>query len=116
MKDIAKKYNVSYTLIRHINYGEAWCNKQLQYPLKTIDERNSIKEKTLDILKIFWLLENSTCSMQQIGEYFSVGRKTIERINSGKTHFSNEKDYPIRKQRKISTENVQEALYQGGIE
>jgi ribonuclease I len=79
------------------------------------DERNIIKKESTELNQIYWLLENSTCSTEQISNYFKVGRKTIERINNGKTHFCQEKDYPIRKKRRRSIESIEQALNKGGI-
>lgn len=86
MKEIATEFNVNYNLIRNINYGESWKNDSYSYPLKNSDERCSICDSN-SLNLIFWLLKNSTCSMEQIADYFDVGRKTIERINKGKTHY-----------------------------
>ena len=44
-----------------------------------------------------------------------IGRKTAERINNGKTHFCQEKSYPIRKKRYRSIESIEQALNKGGI-
>lgn len=44
-----------------------------------------------------------------------IGRKTTERINNGKTHFCQEKSYPIRKKRYRSIESIEQALNKGGI-
>lgn len=115
LKEISKNYKVDYNIIRKINYGESWRKENLQYPLKTNDERNIIKTESTELDQICWLLENSTCSTEQISHYFKVGRKTIERINNGKTHFCQEKAYPIRKKRRRSIESVEQALNKGGI-
>ena len=114
-KQIAYKYNVKYSLIRHINYGESWYNNKLNYPIRKKDERYVIENNSIILNQIYWLLEYSSCSTEQIGTYFRVGRKTIDRINRGKTHFCQEKEYPIRKKRKRSSEEVEEALIRGGL-
>ena len=63
MKEIATEFNVNYNLIRKINYGESWKNDGYSYPLKNSDERCSICDlNSLNL--IFWLLKNSTCSME----------------------------------------------------
>ena len=115
LSEIAKEYNVNYKVLRNINYGESWKKDNLKYPLKTEDDRTTIKNNDVKLNKIIWLLSNSTCSMEQIGNYFNVGRKVIERINSGKTHYSEKLSYPIRKVRKRSKETVKEALIKGGF-
>lgn len=112
MKEIAKKYNINYSTIRHINYGEGWVDINEHYPLRKNDERTVINELQLD--DVIWLLSVSTCSMQQIGDYFGVGRKTIERINKGITHYNENYQYPLRKVRHKSTESVEEALIRRG--
>lgn len=113
LTNIAKKYEISYSIIRHINYGEAWRKNGINYPIKQIDERNTtIDETTFD--NIAYLLKNSTCSMEQIGEYFNLTRKVVARINQGRSNFHQQVNYPIRKNRKISNESVENALLKGG--
>lgn len=114
LREIADFYQVNYHIIRSINHGKSWRKNEFSYPLRKTDERNSIKENSLELKQIYWLLENSTCSTEQIGTYFKVGRKTIDRINKGITHFSSEKSYPIRKKRHLSKETVEQALNEGG--
>lgn len=109
---IAKCYNVNYTILRHINYGEAWRDEKLSYPLKQDDDRNILKNRK-NIEDIFYLLKESSCSMEQIGKYFNVSRKVIERINKGETYYQNI-SYPLRTQRKRSVETVEQALLKGG--
>ena len=49
-------------------------------------------------------------------DIYGVNRKkTTERINNGKTHFCQEKNYPIRKKRYRSIESIEQALNKGGI-
>ncbi|MGM9858078.1 MAG: GIY-YIG nuclease family protein [Bacilli bacterium] len=115
IKQIAYKYNIEYSLVRHINYGESWKDSNLNYPLRKKDERYSIEENSAVLNQIYWLLEYSSCSTEQIGAYFKVGRKTVDKINNGKTHFCQEREYPIRKKRKRSSEEVEEALIRGGL-
>ena len=60
---IAKCYNVNYTILRHINYGETWRDEKLSYPLKQDDDRNILKNRK-NIEDIFYLLKESSCSME----------------------------------------------------
>lgn len=47
--------------------------------------------------EIKWLLKNSLFPCYQIAEHYGVKRTTIEQINSGRNHFSENEEYPIRK-------------------
>lgn len=40
MKDIAEKYNVSYTLISLMNQGKMWYNKEISYPIRAIQDNS----------------------------------------------------------------------------
>lgn len=110
MSQITKDYNINYRILRHINYGEAWYNNEYKYPLKLNDDRNFFENQSEEVFLIKKLLQKSSCSMEQIGKYFGTNRKTIERINSGKTHNYLSTSYPIRTKRCKSKESVEEAL------
>ncbi len=84
----------------------------LDNSLKQNDDRNILKNRK-NIEDIFYLLKESSCSMEQIGKYFNVSRKVIERINKGETYYQNI-SYSLRTQRKRSVETVEQALLKGG--
>lgn len=106
--ELAKKYNTSYSCIRHINYGESWYDDNLNYPLRK-DERLTLENE--DVQKeIYYLLSKSSCSMDSIAKYYHIDRHTISRFNSGKTYINENFNYPIRKNKKRETETVEEFL------
>ena len=109
MQNIAKQYQVSFSCIRHLNYGEAWYSNNEQYPLRKEDGRELYLNNE-NISLICQLLLNSTCSMEQIGQYFNTNRKIISKINTGEKYRQDIYSYPIRKGRHRSLETIEQAL------
>ena len=92
LKEISIKFNCSQTTISKINNGKCYYNKNYNYPLRKTTK--ALSEEKIEI--IYNELKNTNKSMKQIAEELGVGRSTIERINSGKTHRIENYFYPIR--------------------
>lgn len=92
-KQIVKKYNISYDILRHINEGSSWKDKNLLYPLRPT-------EKEIDEIranKVIELLKTTKLTQKEIGQIVGWNRSAITMINIGKNHFRNNENYPIRK-------------------
>lgn len=92
-KEIEQKYNVSQQLITSINRGVTHRRKGIEYPIiKT--SKYHCDEKTFE--EIVYLLKNSYCTCAEIGKYYGFSGSTIKAINSGRNHYNNTINYPIR--------------------
>lgn len=99
-KQILKKYNISSDLIRHINNGNSWNNKDFQYPLRpTEKELNNIRAN--EVIK---LLIETNFSQKEIGQKVGWNRSAVTMINIGKNHFNKNLKYPIRENKKENKE------------
>ena len=92
-KQIIKKYNISYDILRHINEGNSWKDENLSYPLRpTEKEINELKAK-----KVIELLKNTKLTQKEIGQEVGWNRSAVTMINIGKNHHQSDLEYPIRK-------------------
>ncbi len=92
-KQIIKKYNVSYDLLRHINEGHAWKKDNEKYPLRPTEyELNELRAN-----KVIELLQNTNLSQKEIGKIVGWNRSAVTMINLGKNHHRDDLTYPIRK-------------------
>ena len=48
-------------------------------------------------------IQNSEMLFDEIAEKYDLSRRTITRINQGHTHFSKDKDYPLRKRPEVQS-------------
>ena len=101
-KEIARKYNVSPSMIASINKGNTYFNDSLSYPIRSNYQRD--KEKILFIDKeILESIEkdllSGKLSMRKIADKYSIPFPTILNLNKGNIKkYRNEKiDYPIRR-------------------
>lgn len=93
LKQIVKKYKVTYDIVRHIKDGTAWNDGNENYPLRP-------KEYELDqlkALKVIELLKNTSLTQKEIGKQVGWNRSAVTMINIGKNHRQSDIDYPIRK-------------------
>ena len=81
------------TLIHNINFGITHHRDNEEYPIRKYCPYNLRPE---EVEEIKWLLKNSLFPCYQIAEYYDVKRATIEQINTGRNHFSQNDVYPIR--------------------
>lgn len=106
--EIQKMFNVTQQLITSINRGATHRRLGIEYPIiKT--SKYHCDEKTFE--DICYLLKNSTCTCAEIGQYFGFSGSTIKAINSGRNHFRENIQYPIRTFRgKVSSQSVEAIL------
>lgn len=107
-KQIELKYNVKQQLVTSINRGVTHRKKGIQYPIIKTSNYHC-DEETFE--KIVYLLKNSTCTCAEIGAYFGFSTATIKHINSGKNHYKENINYPIRNFRgKTNSQSVETIL------
>lgn len=93
LKQIIAENHTTRNIVRHINNGESWYDKNLEYPLRpTEKELNETKAK-----KIIDKLKNSNLTQKEIASMFNLKRSTVTMINIGKNHRQPNIEYPIRK-------------------
>lgn len=106
-KEIEKKYNINQSLVSSINRGATHRRAGLEYPIiKTSKYRCNEEE----LEQIAYLLKNSKCTCAEIGQYFGFSGSTIKAINTGRNHFSETIQYPIRNFRGESNSQSVEAI------
>lgn len=93
---IAEKFNCSYATISHINNGKHYPNISDTYPIRK-KKKTTTKLSQDNLNKIYELIQNTNISFAQIARDFNISDSTVGRINSGKYHFDENKNYPLRK-------------------
>lgn len=78
MKEIAKKYNISYSYVSDINNGSRLKQKDLTYPI----QNNKIPDSFY--LEVIDLLLNSEMTIGEIAKKYNKTRDNISNINNGK--------------------------------
>lgn len=92
-KQIIKKYKVTSDIVRHINDGTSWHDKDLTYPLRPTEK--ILNEKKAD--KIIELLQTTKLPHREIARLVGWSKSAVTMINIGKNHHKNNLEYPIRK-------------------
>lgn len=90
--DLCEKYKITPDIIRHINDGSSWRQRNLKYPIRNQLSNNDIKA---DIVKV--LLEHTNLSHELIANIVGMKRSFVTMINNGKNHHDNDRIYPLRK-------------------
>lgn len=88
--DLQEKYGYSYSTIKKINEGKMHKQEDLKYPLRKL---NVHQEKALLIID---LLKNTKLTKKEIMEQVGCSSRTIDRVNSGESHYNPNLTYPIR--------------------
>lgn len=106
--EICRKYSVNQQLLTSINRGVTHRRPGIEYPIiKT--SKYHCDDKTFE--EICYLLKNSTCTCAEIGQYYGFSTSTIKAINSGRNHFTEGINYPIRSFRgKSDSQSVETIL------
>lgn len=92
-KQIIEKYKVTSDIVRHINDGTSWHDKDLTYPLRPTEK--ILNEKKAD--KIIELLQTTKLPHREIARLAGWSKSAVTMINIGKNHHKNNLEYPIRK-------------------
>lgn len=95
--DLIQKYNLPVKVLRDINQGRKFQNYgEYSYPIRQKNIRNN-NNFTYDIvLKILFDLRYSKLPNTKIAEKYNIHRDTVAAINSGKTYYIKDYDYPAR--------------------
>lgn len=100
MKEIAKKFNISATLLYRINSGKSYYDEALKYPIRFYHQNNKLKNTDID--DIYFLLKKTYLYIDDIAKMYNVSSSTINKINRGESHYRENIEYPIRKGRVTS--------------
>ena len=99
--EISKIYECSEATIQRINSGSHYHNPSWEYPIRkerfVHRGKNNPNSKFENLEDVYKDLKNAEESMAELAEKYSCSVTTIRNINSGKTYFSKDQDYPIRK-------------------
>ena len=107
-KEIQNKYKVNQQLITSINRGTTHRRPGLEYPIIKTSNYHCSDEI---FEQICYLLKNSLCTCAEIGQYFGFSGSTIKAINSGRNHYTESINYPIRNFRgKANSQSVEAIL------
>ena len=99
-KDIAKKFNVSKTIISGINLGRSYIQPNETYPIRSNyqgkKEKLSLSENEINELED--LLANSSMSMREIAKKYECNVESIMSFNRGSInkYRKSNRTYPIR--------------------
>ena len=104
IREISKKFNVSFSFVSAINNGRSHHDLNLSYPLngknKFITLSNTRKSLDFSELKLLeeMLIENKK-SITEIAVYFNISVSMVYNLNSGniKKYFNQNRIYPLRK-------------------
>lgn len=101
IKEISEIYGCSDATIQRINSGTHYYNSNWEYPIRkerfVHKGKNNPNSKFENLEDVYKDLEIAEKSMAELAEKYSCSVTTIRNINSGKTYFSKDRDYPIRK-------------------
>jgi group I intron endonuclease len=100
-KDIARKHNVSCSVVSQINTGETYKQNNMSYPIRQ-NKQSTQKKRTLspnEVKKVFDELIQTKKSCSQIAEELCCHPSTVRGINNGEIiKYRNEEfTYPLRK-------------------
>ena len=93
LTDLAKRYNVSLSLICSINSGKKYHKDDKNYPLRPL--KTKINDET--VILIIELLKSNWSNID-IANMLNIDTDIIYRINYGKAHKLQNQTYPIRKE------------------
>lgn len=95
-RQIIKKYNISESILRHINEGTTWRDDNEKYPLRPNEkELNKIRADTIINLLIL-----TDLPQKEIGSIVGWSKSAVKEINNGRNHHDDNLIYPIRNHKK----------------
>lgn len=95
--DLVQKYNLPLNVLRDINQGRKFQNYgEYSYPIRKKNVRNNHNFTYDIVLKILFDLRYSKLPITKIAEKYNIYRATVSAINSGKTYYIKDYDYPAR--------------------
>lgn len=116
LKDIAKEMGVTKNTIERINSGDSYYHSELTYPIRNPERLKEIARQSKisknenyltdeEVEGIIFELKNSIDNYVRIAEKFNTSKAAVCEINTGKSHFNPNIDYPIRKN-KINSKKI----------
>lgn len=97
-QEIAEYFNIDPNIIYRINYGKAYRQADITYPIR---KELSTKEKRA--LHIKRLLIEGQLNNKQIAELVGIDPSQVSNINYGKAYKDENLNYPLRKNKPVST-------------
>lgn len=95
LQEIADKHDVSLGMIKRVNQGRAIYDENEHYPLRP--QKNYVYAKD----RIFYLLQNTDVSFEDIAKETNSSVDTVKYINSGRRWHDSNIKYPIRHTKSI---------------
>lgn len=92
---IAKKFNVSYSVVSNINSGRSYFDKDAVYPLKQHEGRLDYNETVWEEIRA--MLKKGISPKKIASNLHLPNTSLVYDINNGKTHVSDKYSYPIQK-------------------
>lgn len=92
LKQLAKKYQISYNIINEINQGHSYYNPDLKYPLRDSNKYSQEKLKQITYALKYELDK----SMQDISKEYKCDISFLNDINQGRAYFRSYLSYPLR--------------------
>lgn len=92
LTEIAKKFNISYQIIKEINQGHTYYNSDLSYPLRGSKKFSKEKLKQITYSLKYELDKN----LSDIAKEYKCDLSFLNDINQGKAYFREYLTYPLR--------------------
>ena len=110
LKELAKKYNISYGIINEINQGRAYRQEKLYYPLRATKKYDEEFLKQLT----YSLKYELDKTLKDLSKEYQIDYSFLVEINLGKAYFRDYLTYPIRlgkmKKSEVLGAEIQELL------
>lgn len=92
MKEIAKKHNVSHSIVKVLNKGEHHFREDISYPIR---ETSTIDKDRPKNVKHDLMCTDLT--LEEICEKYGCTKRAVRDINRGKAWFEEKLEYPLNK-------------------
>jgi group I intron endonuclease len=101
-QQIAEENNTTTSYVYQINKGIRVFIKNEEYPIrKTKDKKQPVSFSEEDIQAIKKDIRETSLSWKELSEKYGGNIKVYQHINTGKTYYDPQQEYPIRKQKNI---------------
>ena len=94
-REIAKKYNTTDKIVADINHGYSHRIENMIYPIRRKRGRQFLSEEQVNQIK--YLLKTTSLSYNEIGRQFGTNKNNVSQINSGRSWYREQEEYPIRR-------------------
>ena len=96
--EIALKFDRDISVIWNINRGSTHYNSKIKYPIRVTNSIHFLTKEKVDEIKD--KLKNTNITGLKLAEIYNVSKDAISDINTGKTWYDNNENYPIRSRKK----------------